>query len=131
MGKSQVPTHQGFNYFLTIVDDYTRITWIFLMVNKSKTFIKLRQFIIDVKNQHNTNIHTIRSNNGTEFTSTNFQNIVHLNGIHHQLTCTYTPQHNGRAERKHRYIPEMAKSLMIQSNIPLKFWGECVLTSCI
>lgn len=43
-------------------------------------------------------------------------------GIHHRVTCPYTSEQNGAAERKHRQIVDMGLSLLAQSSIPLKFW---------
>ena len=34
-GPYKVCTHDDFNQFLTIADDFSRFTWIFLMKNKS------------------------------------------------------------------------------------------------
>lgn len=50
-------------------------------------------------------------------------------GINHQLTCFYIPQQNGVVERKHRHLLEVARALMAQSGLPLKYWGEAVKTS--
>lgn len=49
--------------------------------------------------------------------------------IIHKRTCAYTPQQNGVAERKHRHILEVTKALRLQDNIPIQFWGHCVLTT--
>ncbi|XP_016445850.1 uncharacterized protein LOC107771034 [Nicotiana tabacum] len=60
-------TYNGYKYFLTIVDDYSRMTWIYLMKMKSDVFLLLISFLALVKNQFSTTIKIIRSDNGLEF----------------------------------------------------------------
>jgi len=50
-------------FFLTIVDDYTRCTWLFLMNHKSEIQHLLESFITFAQNQFQTFIKTIRVDN--------------------------------------------------------------------
>ncbi|KAJ4969388.1 hypothetical protein NE237_016089 [Protea cynaroides] len=130
LGPYSTPSHSRCHYFLTIVDDCTRTTWVFLMQNKSETLAMLSNFFILVSNQFSGSIKTIRTDNGSEFLSLSMQQLFQSLGIVHQLTCVYTPQQNGVVEHKHRHILQVARSLRFQAKLPLKFWGECILTAC-
>ncbi|XP_033513338.2 uncharacterized protein [Nicotiana tomentosiformis] len=50
-------------------------------------------------------------------------------GILHQTTIPHTPQQNGIVESKYKYLLEVSRALLFQSKLPLKFWGDCVLTA--
>jgi len=112
-------------FFLTILDGYTRCTWLFIMNHKSETQHLLESFITFAQNQFQASIKTIRVDNGLEFIS--MCNFFLKKGIQCQRTCVYTPQQNGVVERKHRHILNTAWTLLFQSHLPLEFWGECVL----
>lgn len=49
----------GFQYFLTIVDDFTRYTWTFLMHNKSETRTHIHNFVAYFHTQFLMKIKTI------------------------------------------------------------------------
>ncbi|KAK5841099.1 hypothetical protein PVK06_010007 [Gossypium arboreum] len=74
-------------------------------------------------------IKTIRSDNGTEYTSAQFQALCKDAGIKHQLTNVYTPQQNGVSERKNRSLIDMARCLLFQKNLPKIMWAEAVNTA--
>ncbi|XP_075109254.1 uncharacterized protein LOC107759537 [Nicotiana tabacum] len=57
------------------------------------------------------------------------ENMFRNLGIIHQKSCAYTPQQNGVAERKHIHILEVIRAVRFQKNIPIKFWGQCVLSA--
>jgi len=66
-----IPSVHGHRYFLIVIDDYTRHTWISFIINKSETRTLLYNFVMYVKNQLDHNIKTIRSDNGKELFSMN------------------------------------------------------------
>ena len=44
-GPFYVPTFEGFRYFLTIVDDHSRATWVYLMKLKSDVLFFIPEFL--------------------------------------------------------------------------------------
>ena len=99
------------------------------MKTKSETQLHLYSFHALVKTQFNANIKIVRSDNGTEFLVKDLHNFFLDKGIIHQRSCIGTLQQNGMVERKHRHLLEVARGLRFQANLPIKFWGECVLTA--
>ncbi|GKD62522.1 ribonuclease H-like domain-containing protein [Tanacetum coccineum] len=66
-GPYRVSSIEGFKYFLTIVDDYSRAVWTCLLKTKDEVFDCFVNFIKLIHNQFNATIKTIRYDNGTEF----------------------------------------------------------------
>ncbi|KAD5802931.1 hypothetical protein E3N88_14291 [Mikania micrantha] len=50
-------------------------------------------------------------------------------GIILETTCPHTPQQNGVVEHKLRHLPEVALALRFEGGLPIRLWGECVLTA--
>ncbi|XP_075084763.1 uncharacterized protein LOC142168014 [Nicotiana tabacum] len=57
-----------------------------------------------------------------------YETVLRITEIIHQTTYVYNPQQNDIVEMRHRYILEVARDLRLQAAIPLRFWGDCVLT---
>lgn len=103
----------GASYFLTIVDDFSRTVWTFLLLEKSDVKKFIQSFCTYTKTQFGKTIKMVRSDNGTEFTC--LADFFKSKGIIHQNSCVGTPQQNGRVERKHRYLLNVARSFLFQA----------------
>lgn len=126
-GSYRTLSYCGASYFLTIVDDYSRAVWIYLLVDKSEAPRMFKMFLVHVERQFNKHVKMVRSDNGTEFTC--MKNFFLENGIIFQTSCVGTPQQNGRVERKHQHILNVGRALRFQGHLPIKFWGEYILTA--
>ncbi|KAJ9541638.1 hypothetical protein OSB04_028144 [Centaurea solstitialis] len=109
-GPFHVPGHHGHGFFITLVDDHSRFTWLYLIKHKSEA-VKIKG---------------IRSDNAHELNLTEF---FADKGILHQKSCVSRPQQNSMVERTHQHLLNVALSLMFQSQIRLHFWSECVMTA--
>jgi transposase InsO family protein len=57
-------------YGFVIVDDLTRYTWVFFLVDKSDVFATFKTFIKRIHSEFETTIKKVRSDNGSEFKNT-------------------------------------------------------------
>lgn len=94
---------------------------------KSDTVRATEKFIADVEPYGK--IKCIRCDNGTEFTSKEFQSLISKNAIRHETSAPYSPHQNGTAERKWRRLFEMARCMLIESKLPKELWTYAVQTA--
>ncbi|CAI7874738.1 unnamed protein product [Closterium sp. NIES-54] len=100
----------GAEYFLTIVDVYTRMTWVYVLSKKSDVAETVKtDWLPMVERQQDRLVKAIRTNRGGEFLSKEFSLWLKKNGIRHSLTMPYSPAMNGIAERANRTITETAR----------------------
>jgi len=105
--------------FFTIVDDYSRAVWIYLLIDKKEVSSTLKMFFSLVERQFNKQVKIIRTGTRIEFTC--MENYFLENGIIFQTSCTGTPQQNERVERKHQHILNVAQALRFQGCLPVDF----------
>jgi len=100
------------------------------MVTKDEVMSIIKSFTSMAKTQFDSTVKTIRTDNALELsTSHEALDFFAKTGIIHQTSCTQTPQQNGIVERKHKHLLEVSRALLFQSSLPIKYWGECVLTT--
>ena len=98
--------------------NYLRFSWIYPLHNKLDTIACFVKFKSLVENLLSMKIKTFQSDGGGEFTSNQFKQILHSNGILHKISCPYTPLQNGLAERKYRHLVDTSLALLAQSHLP-------------
>ncbi|KAL0539675.1 hypothetical protein IC582_023891 [Cucumis melo] len=127
--QHRVTTTSGKRWFVTFIDDHTRLTWIYLITDKSEVSAIFQNFYHTIETQFHKKIVILRSDNGREFQNHNLSEFLTSKGIVHQNSCAYTPQQNGVVERKNRHLLEVVRSLMLSTSLPSYLWGYAILTA--
>nr|GFB79195.1 retrovirus-related Pol polyprotein from transposon TNT 1-94 [Tanacetum cinerariifolium] len=66
----------------------------------------------------------------TEFKNADLNQFYGLKGIKREFSVPRTPQQNGIVERKNRTLIEAARTLLVDSLLPVPFWAEAINTAC-
>ena len=117
-------------YIMVIVDDFSRYTWVEFLRQKSEACEKMENLCKRLQNEKGVPIVKIRSDHGKEFENARFESFCEKNGIKKEFSTPNTPQQNGVVERKNQVIQEMERVMLLNKQIPQKFWGEAMNTSC-
>ena len=115
------------NYFLLFMDDCTRFLTIYLLARKYQVPGCYEQYKNWAEVQFNATIKQLRSDNGTEFKNSEMREQTVELGTSQQFTAHGNPQQNGRAERPMRTIDTIARALLKQANLSIRFWPYAVL----
>jgi transposase InsO family protein len=119
----------GSKYYLVIVDDYSRFTWVFFLQEKSQTQETLKRSLIQAQNEFGLRIKKIRIDNGTEFKNSQIEGFLE-EGIKHEFSSPYTPQQNVVVERKNRTLLDMERTMLDEYKTPDWFWAEAINITC-
>ena len=71
----------------------------------------------------------LRTDNGGEYTSREFETYLKTEGIRNELTVPKNPEQNGVAERMNRTLIEYVRSMLADSKLPQKCWAEALSTA--
>lgn len=123
-GPSPLMSKSGCRWYVLFTDDFSRMTWLYLLKGKNEVSQIIVDFYKMVKTQFGIGIKMFRSDNGTEFINHSIQTFFRENGVLHQTSCVGTPQQNGVAERKNRQILEITRALLFESKVPDIFWDN-------
>lgn len=102
---------------------------IYLIKRKSDVLEVFKKFKVMVEKQCGESVKVIRTDGGGEYVSGEFNKFCENEGLIHEVTPPYTPQHNGTAERKNRTLLNMVRSMLKTKRLPKYLWGEAVSTA--
>jgi hypothetical protein len=130
-GPLSTPTSAGHRYYILFIDDYTRYTSVWVLPDKkSKTCTSAYQSFQARVDSMGYEVKRFRCDNGRgEYDNKTFRQVLAARGTTYEPCPPYAHHKNGVAERMIQTITEKARSMMIDSQAPLGFWGEAVNTA--
>ena len=90
-GPMQNESIGGNRYFITFIDDFSRMCWVYFLKNKYDTFNVFKNFKALVELQSGYSLKKLRRDKGGEHTSHEFQDFYISMGMERQLTIAYSP----------------------------------------
>jgi transposase InsO family protein len=115
-------------YICIFLDDYTNHVTLDLLSTKADVANSFKTYFNAVQTLFHHQIKFVRSDNGGEYVKEVLERFFEEKGIQHEFKAPYTPEQNGKAERKNRLLIEKVRCLLHQARLPIEFWGEAVAT---
>ena len=95
------------HYFLLIVEEYSWLMWVAMMMLKSQALSHFEKFKLLTEAKKGAKIQCLLTNRGGEFNSDEFTSFCVSHNVKRQLIAPYSSQQNGVVERKNQNIKSL------------------------
>ena len=119
----------GFRFFIVFVDEHSRYTSVYPLVEKADAFNAFRIFEARAERVSGHKIVNLHVDGGGEFINNSLRSHCRDRGIAIYLTQAYSPEMNSIAERMMRTIIEHASAMLWTALLPIGFWAAAVKTA--
>ena len=117
----------GYRYAMSFTDDYSSAIYIYFLRVKDDAVDALKQFLADCAPFGK--VKRLRADNGGEYLSQEFKNVLIEREIKWESSAPYCPSQNGTAERGWRTLFEMARCMLIESEVPKYLWTYAIMAA--
>jgi len=130
-GQFSTPTSAGHCYYILFIDDYTRYTAVWVLPDeKSKICTSAYQLFQAQVDSMEYEVKRFRCNNGPrEYDNKIFRLVLAACSTIYEPCPPYTQHKNRVAKHMIQTIIKKARSMMIDFQAPLVFWGKAVNTA--
>ncbi|KZV53482.1 hypothetical protein F511_14848 [Dorcoceras hygrometricum] len=94
-GPFKTATLSNKRWFITFIDDHTRLCWVYILTDKSEAERTFKNFCTMVETQFHEKIQVLRSDNGKEYFNQILRKFFQEKGIVHHSSCTNSPNRMG------------------------------------
>lgn len=117
-------------YYVTFTNNFSRKVSMYFLKQKYEVFAKFKPWKTEVENQTRRKIKYLRSDNGIEYTNSQFKKLCEENGIQRHFFTgqdTTTKWHYPKDEQS---LIEKERCLRLNAGLPKRFWAEAVSMAC-
>ena len=125
-GSFKTAGPNGERYFVSFIDDYSKIAKVYCIKSKDEVFDCMVNYINEVENLTEKRVKKIRCDNGKEYLNNRFYKYAKNKGIFINNCPVYVHELNGTAERFNRTIMDMARCLLDEAQVHKKYWPEII-----
>jgi transposase InsO family protein len=111
----------GARYFVSFIDDCSRRCWVYPIRRKADVIAVFKTFKALVELESGKKIKCLRTDNGGEYTSDEFDNIYQHEGIKRQFTTSYTSQQNGVVKWMNKTLLERTRAMLKAASLGKPF----------
>ncbi|KAF4547063.1 Ankyrin repeat-containing protein 17 [Elsinoe fawcettii] len=126
-GLFKQQTIGGSRYMLTITDDYSRKSCIFLAATRTAVYEEFAAWRAQAERESKCKLRAVRMDNAPEFKK--LAEEWKRDGIVSEFTAAYTPSQNRVAERLNRTLIRRARAMLAATELPKELWGEAEHTA--
>ncbi|KAL0034473.1 hypothetical protein WJX79_004176 [Trebouxia sp. C0005] len=128
-GPLQVPSRGGAKYIATFLDDYSKLSIVRTIPQKSGVAQAMQEVLQMLETRSGNKLQTARTDRGNEHLNDATSAFFKAKGVTHQTIPPYTPQHKGAAERINRTLMERTWAMLKDAKLSDNMWAEAVTTA--
>jgi len=125
-GRLPTKSHNGYEYFVTWVDNKSQKVFVAGMQEKSEVTHHFKAFISQAEVKTGQCVGILHSNRGGEYIAGEAQHYLEDRGIKHEMTTPNTPQHNGVAKRMNQTLLDKVQAMLIDTDLPQSYWYDAL-----
>jgi hypothetical protein len=111
-------------YVVNFIDYKTNYCRVFLAKTKDQAAKQFEAFLAFFERRYDCKIQVLRTDGGGEYANVDL--FCQQTGVQRQTTEANSPASNGKAERMNRTVFNMARCMIFNSGLPMRFWGDAV-----
>lgn len=109
---------------MKFVDEATHFTVVYFLKSKDQSLECFKNYVSFSERETNCKVKKLRSDNGGEYISKEWEEFCHQLGIRHSMGPPHSPEMNGTAERFNRTLLTRLLPTLFHANLPVRFWED-------